>query len=192
MWYLFVSFYSIINKFCYTNEQFIILFLCVYYATIIALDQTHTCQVIIIALHQTLACTCQVIKNLIVAWWYHRSGSTLAQVMAWCRAITWTNVYLSVRYNGKHLMAISQEVTQPSIAKLSLKSHIWNFIQISQGLISYKLTHYIPRVMHSVISFFVLLGSGRIYPCPSVLLQSNHMTTLEPMKHPCRISVKKL
>ena len=58
--------------------------------------------------------------------WRHRSGSTLA----WRhQAITWTNVGLSsVRSSYIHLMAISQEMHQPSIttinsSEISFKSH---------------------------------------------------------------------
>ena len=40
--------------------------------------------------------------------WRHRSGSALAQVMAWHQAITWTNVDLSsVWSSGSHLRAIA-------------------------------------------------------------------------------------
>ena len=55
--------------------------------------------------------------------WWHRSGSTLAQVMAcWHQAITWTNVDLSsVRSSDIHLRAISQETTQPSTFNICLK-----------------------------------------------------------------------
>ena len=68
--------------------------------------------------------------------WRHRSGSTLAQVMACCltgrhQAITWTNVDLSlVRSSGIHLRAISWDIPQPPFAKVSLKitdlKLIWN------------------------------------------------------------------
>ena len=57
--------------------------------------------------------------------WQHRSGSTLVQVMvvAWRhQAITWTNVDLSsVRFRDIQLRGISQDITQPSITKFSLK-----------------------------------------------------------------------
>ena len=47
--------------------------------------------------------------------WWHRSGSTLSQVMAFCltalQAITWTNVYSSSKLIfGLHLRAMPQEV----------------------------------------------------------------------------------
>ena len=64
--------------------------------------------------------------------WRHRSGSTLAQVIAWWhQAITWTNVNLSsVRSSGIHLRAISWEIPQPLFTKVGLKitylKLIWN------------------------------------------------------------------
>ena len=57
--------------------------------------------------------------------WRQRSGSRLAQVMACCltpHAITWTNVdRSSVKSSDIHIRAISQEMPQPSIIKISLK-----------------------------------------------------------------------
>ena len=81
--------------------------------------------------------------------WWHRSGSTLVQVMAWCRtaqAITWTNVDLSsVRSICIHLRAISQEIPQLSITKISLKityiyakysTNLWGVNEIILGPLS--------------------------------------------------------
>ena len=57
--------------------------------------------------------------------WRQRSGSTLAQVMAYFwrhQAITWTNAdWSSVKSNDIHIRAISQEMPQPSIIKIYLK-----------------------------------------------------------------------
>ena len=57
--------------------------------------------------------------------WQQRSGSTLAQVMAWCRQAMltcWTNVdWSSVKSSEIHIMAISQEMPQPSSTKIRLK-----------------------------------------------------------------------
>ena len=58
--------------------------------------------------------------------WWHRSGSTFAQVMACCLAAP--SHYLnqcchvsSVRFRDIWLRGISQEITQPSVTKVSLK-----------------------------------------------------------------------
>ena len=57
--------------------------------------------------------------------WRHRSGSTLAQVIACCLTplsnygITWTNHFK--RPCDIHLRAISPELTKPSINEISLK-----------------------------------------------------------------------
>ena len=55
--------------------------------------------------------------------WKHKSGSTLAQVMACCLMAPshyLTNLDLSsVRSNGIHLSAILQEIAQPSVTKIS-------------------------------------------------------------------------
>ena len=57
--------------------------------------------------------------------WRHRSGSTLAQLMACCLMAPshyLTNVDLSlVRSSGIHLRAISSEIPQPSLTKINLK-----------------------------------------------------------------------
>ena len=70
----------------------------------------------------------------------HRSGSTLAQVMACCLMspshYTRTNVDLSsVRSNGIRRRAISQEIPKPPITDISLEIAyiIQTFIEISQG-----------------------------------------------------------
>ena len=72
--------------------------------------------------------------------WRHRSGSTLAQVMvgAWRhQAITWTNVDLpSVRSNENHLRAISQEISQSSITKISLKITCLNFMRANESILT--------------------------------------------------------
>ena len=56
---------------------------------------------------------------------WQRSGSTLAQVMAFAwrhQAITWTNVdWSSAKSSDIHIRAISQEMPQPSITKIHLK-----------------------------------------------------------------------
>ena len=58
----------------------------------------------------------EIMENGNILWpcydiWQHRYGSTLAQVMAWCQTITWTNVDLSSKvFCGIHLRPISQEV----------------------------------------------------------------------------------
>ena len=55
--------------------------------------------------------------------WQHRSGSTLAQIMAWCQAITWTNVDLSsIGFCDINLGWILHKVIMVSICKMSLKS----------------------------------------------------------------------
>ena len=64
--------------------------------------------------------------------WRQRSGSTLTQVMAWCQAITWTNVdWSSAKSSDSHIRAISQQIPQPSITKICLKiaclKFHWNF-----------------------------------------------------------------
>ena len=50
-------------------------------------------------------------------------------IVAWRhQAITWTNVDLSsVRFNDVHLMAISQDILQPSITEFTLKIIYVNF-----------------------------------------------------------------
>ena len=54
--------------------------------------------------------------------WWQKTGSTLAQV------ITWTNVDLSsVRSSDILLRAISQQVSQPSITVIGLKSTLLTF-----------------------------------------------------------------
>ena len=64
--------------------------------------------------------------------WQHKTEATLAQVMACCLlapAVTWANVDLSsVTSSDIYLGAISQEVPQPSIIKISLKI---TFLKIS-------------------------------------------------------------
>ena len=49
--------------------------------------------------------------------WWHRTGTTLVQVMAWCQmppSHTWTYVdFSSVRSSDSHLASISQEIPQP-------------------------------------------------------------------------------
>ena len=64
--------------------------------------------------------------------WQHRSGSTLAQVMACC--LTAPNhdlnqCWLIINLNSSHihLRAISQEIPQPSITKINLKIAYLNF-----------------------------------------------------------------
>ena len=58
------------------------------------------------------------------ATWRQLSGSTLVQIMTWRhQAITWNNVDWSSRKSGdSHIRAISQEMPQPSITKICLKT----------------------------------------------------------------------
>ena len=67
--------------------------------------------------------------------WQQRSGSTLAQVMAWRhQAITWTNVdWSSVKSSDIHIRAISQEMPQPSITKICLNFTCLKFHSNFQG-----------------------------------------------------------
>ena len=82
--------------------------------------------------------------------WWKKTGSTLAQVMAFAwrhQAITWTNIdFSSLTSNDIHIRTISQEIPQPSIAKIRLKitylKFYWNFpganelkVEISKWLI---------------------------------------------------------
>ena len=64
--------------------------------------------------------------------WQHKTGSTLAQVMACCLmapAITWTIIDLSsVRSSDNHLRVISQEIVQPSITEINMKIYCQKFL----------------------------------------------------------------
>ena len=79
--------------------------------------------------HATLAISSIISKPcLINSLWLNdaiqqqRSGSTLAQVMAWCRHQCWTNVDLSsVRSCTIHLRFLSKEALKVPISKTSLK-----------------------------------------------------------------------
>ena len=68
--------------------------------------------------------------------WQHKSGSTLAQVMACCLTAPSHNLnqcWLPIsKVQWHHLRANLQEITRPSIAWISFKI---TFIQISQGLV---------------------------------------------------------
>ena len=74
--------------------------------------------------------------------WCLRTLSTLVQVMACCLMapnITWTNVELSsVRSIDIHLRAISPEVLQLSITKISLKI---TPVKLSPGSMTWNLHH---------------------------------------------------
>ena len=63
--------------------------------------------------------------------WWQGSRSTLVQVMACCltaQTITWTNVELSSLWSSDvHLRAISFEISQPSVTKISLKIYFLRF-----------------------------------------------------------------
>ena len=63
--------------------------------------------------------------------WQQGSGSTWTQVMVccwWHQAITWTNIDLSsIKSSDIHQRTISQEILQPSVTKISLKSVYFNF-----------------------------------------------------------------
>ena len=73
------------------------------------------------------------------AFWWHRSWSTLAQVMACC--MTAPSNYLnhswlsSLRFCGIHMGLISLEILTISMYKVR-KLHFWNYCHISQGPIS--------------------------------------------------------
>ena len=57
----------------------------------------------------------------------------------WHQAVTWTNVDLAaLRSSTIHVLAISQEITLPSITKISLKNTYLKFTQISHGPMTLK------------------------------------------------------
>ena len=63
--------------------------------------------------------------------------------MAWFWTITWTNVDLSsLRYSGIHLRSISQEISQPSITKISLKINHLKFHLNLPGVSELLLSHF--------------------------------------------------
>ena len=72
-----------------------------------------------------------------MAWWRHmahKSGSTLAQVMACC--LTAPSHYLNLwskGFCGILLRAISQQMLKISVCKTSLKLQFWNYLHISRG-----------------------------------------------------------
>ena len=61
--------------------------------------------------------------------WWHRSGSTLVQLIDWRhKAITSTNVDVSsVRSSDIHLRIISKEISETSVTKISLKMSYLKF-----------------------------------------------------------------
>ena len=93
---------------------------------------------ILSCLHSTI-CQCTEMNSL---WpsdtiWRHRSGSTLAQVIACCLMAPGHNLnqyWLSlVSSSDIQLRAISQEIPHPPITEMTRKLFIWNLIQTSQG-----------------------------------------------------------
>ena len=72
--------------------------------------------------------------------WWHKSGSTLAQVMAYCLTApshTGTNVDLSsIRLCGIHLSALWWEDLKKPSSKTSLKIAFYDHIQIPLGSMS--------------------------------------------------------
>ena len=75
--------------------------------------------------------------------WRHRFGSTLAQVMACCQTISWTNVDWSfVKSIDIQLRAISQELPQPSGNKISLKTI---YLKFHPNLPGVKTVSWVPQ-----------------------------------------------
>ena len=102
-------------------------------------DGTTACLMMGISLAVHLCVITVIINSLWPsdATWRQRSGSTLAQVMACC--LTAPSHYLnqcwlsSVRSSDIYLTAISQEISQPSITKISLKIACLKFHQNCLG-----------------------------------------------------------
>ena len=91
--------------------------------------------------------------------WWHRYGSTLAQVMAHClMAPSHDDDLSSVRSSDIHLKAISQRIPQPSITKFSLKMTSLKFIKNSQGQ-PMRLTHNLSWVTHICVSKLTIIAS---------------------------------
>ena len=87
--------------------------------------------------------------GLVTPYWWHTSGSTLPQVMAWCRlwlgdwrhqAITWTNVNLSGKFCSIQIRTISLLVLKVSIIGIWCKSK------------HFKLTLYLPGDIELTLS----------------------------------------
>ena len=99
--------------------------------------------------------------------WQHRTGSTLDQVMAWCRQAT-TNVDLSVRFSGIHLRAISYEIPQPPFNKISLKIIYlklnWN-IPGANELIHFISIHEITIQLHDLLGYKYIRFVNNICNC---------------------------
>ena len=106
--------------------------------------------------------------------WRQRSGSTLAQVMAWAwgqQAITWTNVDLSsVKSWGIHLRDILRETLKVSILDVSLKitnlrrqTHLpedmlhtgtMEFDLLTERHLRYFLEYYMKTVQNNITSLY--------------------------------------
>ena len=101
--------------------------------------------------------------------WQHRTGSALAQVMAFCQAITWANVDLSlVRSCGIHLREISQEMLKTSILDMSLK------------MIDSKLQPHLPGA-HELIALVCCCENNYV----SIHLLAQTSDALYPIKYIC-------
>ena len=95
----------------------------------------------------------------------------MAQVMS-CGTITWTNVdsSSSVKSNDSHLMAISQEITQPSVTQTcNSRKHFQSLREIGGGLrdilrrkdAQYKKFEYIWGLVYVYYMDWVITGLGK-------------------------------
>ena len=76
--------------------------------------------------------------------WHHRSGSLLAQVMAWCQAITWTSVeWLSSGHLSKTSWNFSSKYTKFQSRKCNWKCCLQ---MQNDGAILFR-----PRCVHNLI-----------------------------------------
>ena len=87
--------------------------------------------------------------------WWHRSGSPLAQVMAWC--LTAPSHYLnqidlsSVRSSGIHLSAILQGIPQPPVTKIRLNNTYVTFCSNLPGANELSSKSYIISMPHMIM-----------------------------------------
>ena len=89
-------------------------------------------ELILVTPYGDVNCGQHWLRLWVVAWWH--------------QAITWTNVDISpVRCSGMHLRAISQEILQPWITKISLRITYLKFNSNLPG--ASELTH-LPLVLH--------------------------------------------
>ena len=100
-----------------------------------------------------------------MAWWchigWHKSVSRSAQVMALRhQAITWTIVDLSsVRSSDNQPRAISQEISQPLITKISMKITDLKFYSYFSGANELIVVYFVSQILAAVVPKLSLRGA---------------------------------